>query len=80
MNGNRQRPGVRRLNPEKLHLSKWTAAAPRRKEKHFLVTELVRNDDDVIVACLIEAVHSRRSRQIDWRELCDEAQWLQGWR
>ncbi len=70
----------RRLNPEKLHLSKWTAAKPVRKEKHFVVTELVRDENETIVACLIEAVHSRRSQRIDWRELRDATQWLQGWR
>jgi hypothetical protein len=28
----------------------------------------------------IEAVHSRRRRIIDWRELRDPALWHQGWR
>ncbi len=68
-----------RLNPEKLHLSKWTAARPARKEKHFLVTALVRDERDAVVACLMEAVHSRRLQEIDWRELKDPEQWLQGW-
>ena len=69
-----------RLNPEKLQLSKWTAAAAVRKEKHFIVTELIRDEDEVVVACRIEAVHSHRVRQIDWRELRDGTKWLQGWR
>ncbi len=71
---------VLHLNPEKLHLSKWTAAQPVRKEKHFIVTELIRDPDERVVACLIEAVHSRRARRIDWRELQDATTWLQGWR
>ncbi|PAM39480.1 hypothetical protein CEJ63_25450, partial [Acinetobacter baumannii] len=28
---------MNRVNPAKLLLSKWTAASPRNKEKHFLV-------------------------------------------
>jgi tryptophan-rich hypothetical protein len=68
------------LNPEKLQLSKWTAAQPVRKEKHFIVTELIRDQDERVVACLIEAVHNRRARRIDWRELQDATTWLQGWR
>jgi len=68
-----------RLNPEKLQLSKWTAVKPVRKEKHFLVSALVRDEHEVVVACLIEAVHSRRQREIDWRELKDPEKWRQGW-
>ncbi len=68
-----------RLNPEKLHLSKWTAVRPARREKHFIVTALVRDEQEVVVGCLIEAVHSRKLREIDWRDLKDPAKWLQGW-
>jgi tryptophan-rich hypothetical protein len=68
-----------RLNPEKLHLSKWTAARPVRKEKHFIVTALIRDEQETVIACLIEAVRSRKSREIDWRELKDREKWLQGW-
>jgi tryptophan-rich hypothetical protein len=32
------------------------------------------------VACLIEAVHNRKLREIDWQELRDPEKWLQGWR
>jgi tryptophan-rich hypothetical protein len=69
-----------RLNPEKLHLSKWTATNPVRKDKHFIVTALIRDERETVVGCLMEAVHSRRLREIDWRELKDTAKWLQGWR
>jgi tryptophan-rich hypothetical protein len=69
-----------RLNPEKLHLSKWTAVRPVRREKHFLVTALIRDEQEKVVGCLLEAVHSHRLREIDWRELRDSGQWLQGWR
>jgi tryptophan-rich hypothetical protein len=69
-----------RLNPAKLILSKWTATQPKRKEKHFLVTALVRDEDERLCGCLLEAVHSRKLYEIDWRELKDDSRWLQGWR
>lgn len=69
-----------RLNPRKLLLSKWTATAPQNKEKHFLVTELVLDDDDVtVVAVALQAVMTRQVRQLPWQELQDAAQWKMGW-
>ena len=70
----------RRLNPEKLPLSKWTTTHPVRKERHFLVTALVRDEQEKVTGCVLEAVHSGRTREIDWRELKDPTRWLQGWR
>lgn len=43
------RPEKRRLNPRKLLLSKWTAAQPQNRERHFLVTELIRDEQDNIL-------------------------------
>ena len=40
---------MNRINPAKLLLSKWTAARPRNKEKHFLVTELFRDDEGTVL-------------------------------
>ena len=67
------------VNPKKLLNSKWTALRPANKEKHFLVTEVERNDDGVIIHCEIEAIMTRRVFQIDWRELRDGDQWACGW-
>jgi tryptophan-rich hypothetical protein len=63
-------------------LSKWTAAAPQSKEKHFIVTKLIEPDvpGAPIAFVEIEAVHSRRAHVIAWRELTDARVWLQGWR
>lgn len=77
-------PRAPRLNPNKLLLSKWTAVAPRHKEKHFIVTQLVRpdaalNPDAPVVDVVLEAVHSRRSTALPWRELTDTSRWRQGW-
>ena len=71
-----------RLNPKKLLLGKWTAAIPRNKEKHFIVTKLIEPEPPAIQIeyIEIEAVHSRRSFVISWRELKDGSRWLQGTR
>ena len=68
-----------RLNPEKLLLSKWTAVTPQNREKHFLVTKLLRDADEQVVACVIEAVLSQRAQTMDCQVLRDETQWRQGW-
>ncbi len=70
------------LDPGKLMLTKWTATLPQQQEKHFLVTGLLMPDPPgtPVVHVQIEAVHSRRTRVIEWRELRDVAVWRQGWR
>lgn len=73
---------MRRLNPKKLLLSKWTAAKPVNREKHFLVRAVVKPESDElpIEQVELEAVHSGRTQIMHWRDLQDEAQWLQGWK
>jgi len=70
---------LNRINPNKLHHSKWTASQPRDKEKHFMVVQLVRDDDDVVTHVILEAVLSRRQYPMPWRDLQDGQQWLMGW-
>lgn len=53
------RPEKRRLNPRKLLLSKWTAAQPQNRERHFLVTELIRDEQDNILG--VELQRSSRN-------------------
>ncbi len=70
-----------RIQPGKLLHSKWTALQPRDREKHWLVTRILdpeqpANRWEWIV---IEAVHSRRSQTIRWRDLQDSSVWRQGW-
>ncbi len=69
------------LSPKKLLHTKWTAVAPRNKEKHFLVTKVVEPipPDSPVVSVEIEAVHSKRARIIAWRDLKDASQWRRGW-
>lgn len=72
----------RHLNPKKLIRSKWTAASPRNKEKHFIVTKIIppESKDLPIDLIEIEAVYSGRSFALSWRELTNTQDWLQGWR
>lgn len=70
---------MNRFNPDKLLLSKWTAAQPQNKEKHFLITKLLRDENDVLLQVELQAVFTQRNQRIDWRELRDDQQWLFGW-
>ncbi len=71
--------GKNRFNPSKLHLSKWTAVNPQHKEKHFVVTRLLKDDDGVVQQCVLEAVYSHREQVIEWQLLADSDNWKQGW-
>ncbi|PUE13508.1 TIGR02450 family Trp-rich protein [Limnohabitans sp. WS1] len=69
------------LNHKKLLLSKWTAVKPVAKQKHFLVSRVIQPDDpaDAIQLVEIEAVFSKATQVIAWRELQDSSVWRQGW-
>ena len=71
---------MNRINPKKLLNSKWTAVNPVKKEKHFLVSEIEFDEEGVVVSCCIEAVMSKRTIRIDWRDLKDESSWAHGWK
>ena len=69
------------LNPKKLLLTKWTAVKPVAKQKHFLVSRVIQPDDPTASIDLveIEAVFSKATQVIAWRELQDYSVWRQGW-
>ena len=69
------------LNPKKLLLTKWTAVKPIAKQKHFLVSRVIEPDlpPDPVVSVEIEAVFSKATQVIAWRELQDNSVWRQGW-
>ncbi|MDG2048153.1 MAG: TIGR02450 family Trp-rich protein [Halioglobus sp.] len=71
---------MKTINPRKLLNSKWTAVSPRKKEKHFLVTEVEFNEEGDVLVCTIEAVISSRATSIQWHELEDTNKWLHGWK
>ncbi|CRM40842.1 hypothetical protein [Pseudomonas sp. 22 E 5] len=71
---------MNRLNPTKLLLSKWTAARPRNKEKHFLVTELFRDDEGTVLEIELQAVMTRRAERLPWQTLQNAEDWHMGWK
>ena len=73
-------PALNRINPAKLLLSKWTAARPRNKEKHFLVTELFRDDEGTVLEIELQAVMTHRSERLPWQTLQDIDAWKIGWK
>jgi len=69
------------FNPRKLLHSKWTAVRPLRKEKHFMVTACDWNDDQsILLGIELQAVLTGNCRQLDWQELRNSNEWLQGWK
>ncbi|RVU86036.1 TIGR02450 family Trp-rich protein [Leucothrix sargassi] len=69
-----------KVNPNKLLHSKWTAVKPENKELHFMVTKLIRDEEETVIACELEAVINKNSYQLDWRLLTDPEQWRMGWK
>ncbi|MBS3796852.1 MULTISPECIES: TIGR02450 family Trp-rich protein [unclassified Pseudoalteromonas] len=71
---------MNRINPAKLHHSKWTAVKPMNREKHFLVSEIEFDEEGSVISCKLEAVLSKNEYFIDWTELKSQEKWLQGWK
>lgn len=71
-----------RVNPKKLLDSKWTAVKPINKERHFMVVQLI--DDENIPGQLdqvvLEAVLTKRQWTYKWQKLLDPLVWMQGWK
>ncbi|MBU3539611.1 TIGR02450 family Trp-rich protein [Polynucleobacter sp. UK-Gri1-W3] len=69
------------LSPKKLLLTKWTAVNPIAKQKHFLVSKVILPEppSEKIEFVEIEAVFSKKTTQIPWRDLTNSELWLQGW-
>ena len=70
---------MNRINPRKLQGSKWTATHPRDKEKHFLVTRVIK-EKEIAVSCELEAVYSKRKTTLPWQELENDEVWIMGWK
>ena len=71
---------MNRINPEKLLDSKWTALQVKQKERHFIVSRLLRADDETILSCELEAIINNNVYEIDWQQLKDSSLWLMGWK
>ena len=71
---------MNRLNPRKLLLSKWTAAHPLNREKHFLVTELFCDEEGTVLQVELQAVLTKRAQRLAWQTLQDPQIWTMGWK
>ena len=71
---------MNRLNPAKLLLSKWTAAHPQNREKHFMVTEVFLDEEGTVMDIGLQAVLTRRNERMNWRTLKDRDNWTPGWK
>jgi tryptophan-rich hypothetical protein len=71
---------MNRINPHKLLLSKWTAAHPQNREKHFLVTDLFRDEEGTVLEIELQAVLTRRNQRLAWKVLEDNNTWQSGWK
>jgi len=71
---------MNRINPTKLLLSKWTAARPRNKEKHFLVTELFCDEEGTVLDIELQAVMTKRGERLPWQNLQNAEDWRIGWK
>ena len=67
------------INPKKLLNSKWTAVQPENEEKHFIISKLSLNELGEVDTCVMEAIMTKRWESIDWRQLKNQARWIQGW-
>lgn len=71
---------MNRLNPRKLLLSKWTAALPQNREKHFLVSELFCDEEGTVLQVELQAVLTRRCQRLNWQDLQNDNSWQMGWK
>jgi len=71
---------MNRINPKKLLNSKWTAALPVNRERHFIVSDVEYDEEGIVVSCELEAVLSKRCLPITWLDLKDSTCWIHGWK
>jgi len=70
---------LNRINPRKLLLSKWTAAQPQNREKHFLVTQLFCDEEGTVLDVELQAVLTHRNQRLAWQRLQADDEWKLGW-
>ena len=71
---------MNKISPKALLHSKWTHLNVTNKEKHFIVTVVKFDENQVIIECVIEAVFTKNEYAIDWRELKLTDKWRIGWK
>lgn len=45
-----------------------------------MVTEVEFDEQGAVTQCVLEAILSKRSLSMQWRDLKDNTQWAQGWK
>lgn len=71
---------MNKINPKALINSKWTKVDITNKEKHFIITKVEFDEEQKVIACVIEAVMTHNEYNIDWRDLKIIDQWRVGWK
>ena len=70
---------MNKVSPKALLHSKWTKISVNNKEKHFVITKITVDENQVISDCMIEAVINNNQYHINWRDLKDNQAWKIGW-
>lgn len=70
---------MNKVNPKVLLHSKWTKLVVSNKEKHFVITKVTVDENQLVAECLIEAVISNNVYAINWRDLKNNQHWKMGW-
>jgi tryptophan-rich hypothetical protein len=71
--------GIIKVSPKALINSKWTKVEVSNKEKHFIITIVKFDEYQKVIECVIEAVMTKNTYAIDWRELKEINTWKMGW-
>ena len=71
---------MNKVNPKALINSKWTKVDIVSKEKHFVITKVEFDEDQIVTHCITEAVMTHNEYIIDWRDLKISDKWLIGWK
>ena len=72
---------MNRFQAKKLLMSKWTAVNPIDKQKHFIVSDcLIDEETKKVLSCTLEAVMTKHQFELSPETLKDSQTWLQGWK
>lgn len=70
---------MNKVNTKALLNSKWTKVKVTNKEKHFIITKVIVDENQLIIECVIEAVINQNEYHINWRDLKVSDTWKIGW-
>ena len=69
------------MSPKNLLDSKWTAAVPRERDKHFVLVRIIPSESTSSSGASVElqSLISKRRMIVPQSELTDPERWRQGW-